>query len=668
MRALIIDNYDSYTYNLYQLIGKVSGEAPLVIKNDELSYEEAEALAFDFVVLSPGPGRPDRKEDFGLCQDFIEKSTKPILGICLGQQGLYQYYGGQLAKGEIPMHGKISQLHHEGQNLFQGLPKTFKVTRYHSLVCQEPVPDALTVDARTDDGVIMAIAHKTKPQYAVQFHPEAVASEYGEALVENFLQFARESQAGLPFKVEKEKAKLSSEEIFTRLEASGQQVLWLDSSKVDQGLARFTIFGLPSPKHSHRLTYDVNQHVVTKTGADGQVETHATDIFSYLKAHRPKWRVQDDLPCDFQLGYIGYLGYELKQDTEKVKNRFQAKQPDAYFVYCDQAIILDHETETLYFLAEAGREDFFPWVEEVLAKEAHREKPAPQALPKLQFVQGREIYQKHIAEIQELLRQGESYEVCLTNRLDILGHLEPTSYYLALRSASPGPYSAYLPLDGFSVACSSMERFIKVDRNRRVTAKPIKGTIRRGVDPKEDAELIEALRSEEKTQAENLMIVDLLRNDLGKVCELGSVHVPKLMAVETYDTLHQLVTTVAGQVRADLDVLAVLEATFPGGSMTGAPKKRTLEIIDQLESVPRGVYSGTIGYLANNGAMDFNIVIRTAIIEEEKATLGVGGAIVNLSDPEEEFEEIVLKAKGALLALQAYCQSQEKLQIEESSC
>lgn len=138
--------------------------------------------------------------------------------------------------------------------------------------------------------------------------------------------------------------------------------------------------------------------------------------------------------------------------------------------------------------------------------------------------------------------------------------------------------------------------------------------------------------------------------------------------METYDTLHQLVTTVAGQVRADLDVLAVLEATFPGGSMTGAPKKRTLEIIDQLESVPRGVYSGAIGFLANNGAMDFNIVIRTAIIEEEKATLGVGGAIVNLSDPEEEFEEIVLKAKGALLALQAYCQSQEKLQIEESSC
>ena len=200
-----------------------------------------------------------------------------------------------------------------------------------------------------------------------------------------------------------------------------------------------------------------------------------------------------------------------------------------------------------------------------------------------------------------------------------------------------------------------------------MTTKPIKGTVRRGTDDQEDQDLIEGLRSEEKTKAENLMIVDLLRNDLGRFCEIGSVEVPKLMDVETYSTLHQLVTTVSGRVKEDIDVVEVLENTFPGGSMTGAPKKRTLEIIDDLEDVPRGIYSGTIGFLANNSTMDFNIVIRTSVVEADKASIGLGGAIVMLSDPEEEFDEVVLKAKGALSALQAYYQTDDPIKIEGSN-
>ena len=162
------------------------------------------------------------------------------------------------------------------------------------------------------------------------------------------------------------------------------------------------------------------------------------------------------------------------------------------------------------------------------------------------------------------------------------------------------------------------------------------------------------------------MIVDLLRNDLGKYCEIGTVEVPKLMDVETYKTLHQLVTTVSGKIKEDVDIIEVLEKTFPGGSMTGAPKKRTLEIIDELETYPRGVYSGTIGYISNNSTMDFNIVIRTALIEEDKATIGVGGAIILLSDEEEEFDEIVLKARGSLLALQSYYNNFDEIDIEGS--
>ena len=235
-----------------------------------------------------------------------------------------------------------------------------------------------------------------------------------------------------------------------------------------------------------------------------------------------------------------------------------------------------------------------------------------------------------------------------------------------LREKSPGQYSAFLPLDEIKIASSSMERFLKVDENKIVTTKPIKGTIKRGNSKEEDQKLINELRNEEKTKSENLMIVDLLRNDLGKFCEIGSVNVPKLMDVETYKTLHQLVTTVSGKIKENVDVIDVLEKTFPGGSMTGAPKKRTLEIIDDLENVPRGVYSGTIGYISNNSTMDFNIVIRTAIIEKDMTTIGVGGAIILLSDAEDEFDEIVLKAKGALLALQSYYNNFDEIEIEGS--
>lgn len=668
MKSLIIDNYDSYTYNLFQLIGKVSGIEPLVIKNDELTYQEILDLDFDNVILSPGPGNPEKEKDFGVCKDIIEKLNKPILGICLGHQGIYYYNGGKILRAEEPMHGRQSEIMHNGKNLFKRIKNNFKVTRYHSLTCEDKELKNINIDARTEDGVVMAISHKTKPIYGLQFHPESIASECGEKLIENFINICREFYKEDQLYYEIIEKSFDTKNIYEKLYKYDHKALWLDSSKVEEGLSRFSIFGLQSTK-AHTIKYDVDKNLVEKYFLDGRKkENDKENIFDFLKKNRKKWTYDETLPFDFQLGYIGYLGYELKKVTENVKNNFSYDFPDAYFKYCDRALVYDHKEEKLYILSMADDKDWVRDIKNILEKnfEENNEETSKKDFPKLKFMKDKKTYINDIEKIKDLICQGETYEVCLTNRLDIFDKINGKKYYMNLREKSPGQYSAFLPLDEIKIASSSMERFLKVDKNKIVTTKPIKGTIRRGDNLEEDQKLIDELRNEEKTKSENLMIVDLLRNDLGKFCEIGTVKVPKLMDVETYKTLHQLVTTVSGKIKDDVDIMDVLKKTFPGGSMTGAPKKRTLEIIDQLENYPRGIYSGTIGFISNNSTIDFNIVIRTALIEEDKATIGVGGAIILLSDAEEEFDEIVLKAKGSLLALQAYYNNFDDIDIEGS--
>jgi para-aminobenzoate synthetase len=268
-------------------------------------------------------------------------------------------------------------------------------------------------------------------------------------------------------------------------------------------------------------------------------------------------------------------------------------------------------------------------------------------------LRSKQEYLRDIERCREVLRRGDSYQICLSNQFTIEGEIDPFEAYRRLRRGNPAPYSAYLDFGETQVACTSPERFLRVTRHGVVEAKPIKGTSPRHGNPVRDAELALALARDVKETAENLMIVDLLRNDLGRVCAVGSVHVPSLMAIESFETVHQMVSTVRGELRPGTTAVDCLRACFPAGSMTGAPKLRSTRVIDALEPAGRGIYSGVLGYVGVDGAAEFNVVIRTLVHHRGHGSVGAGGGITVLSEGEREWNEVVLKVRSVLNALYA---------------
>jgi len=704
MKTLLIDNYDSFTYNLFQLLAEANGDEPIVVRNDEATWAELAELEFDNVVVSPGPGRPDRVEDFGVCGDAIAEAQVPLLGVCLGHQGLGWKSGAQVVHAPEPMHGRVSAVLHEDSPLFAGIPREFLVVRYHSL-CVEQLTDELEPIAWTSDGVLMAVAHKTRPRWGVQFHPESISTEYGRKLLANFgdltaahqranghasadgagarrataaspphREWRPEARPRLTLQVKRLDTLVDSERAFVHLYGDDEHAFWLDSSKLDSR-SRFSFMGAPGGPLSSVITYDVADGVV-RVERSGVVETSEESIFDYLSRETRRLRyVSDDLPFDFNCGFVGYLGYELKADCEGEAAHASA-MPDAAFVFADRLIAFDHVERTTYVLCVAdpdGLEDGERWIRDTSLRLVSLPPVDVPDWERLSAERGdapvdfrlsrsHQQYLDDIAACKQALIDGESYEICLTNKVTAEVRPEPLPLYRTLRRVNPAPFSAFLRVGDSAVLSSSPERFLSIGRDRWAEAKPIKGTCPRGATPAEDVRLAEELRSDEKTRAENLMIADLLRNDLGVVCEVGTVHVPFLMHVESYETVHQLVSTVRGLLREDVEPPDCIRACFPGGSMTGAPKKRTMEIIDELEGEARGVYSGAIGYFGLSGGVDLNIVIRTIVIDGDSATLGVGGAIVMQSDAEDEYQEIVLKGRAPMRAIDPRVDPREALE------
>jgi para-aminobenzoate synthetase component 1 len=263
-------------------------------------------------------------------------------------------------------------------------------------------------------------------------------------------------------------------------------------------------------------------------------------------------------------------------------------------------------------------------------------------------------YVAGVSRVRDYILAGDIFQANLSQRFEAPLEEDPWALYRRLRTGNAAPFAAFLDFPGVTVLSASPERFVSVDEAGHVETRPIKGTRPRGVGPEHDAALGQALTESAKDRAENLMIVDLMRNDLSRVCLPGSVRVQELFALERYATVHHLVSTVAGRLAPGVDALELLRATFPGGSITGAPKLRAMEIIAELESSARGVYCGSIGYLSVTGALDTSIAIRTAVVRDGRIYFSAGGGIIADSDPEQEYRETLDKARGIIDVLDNY--------------
>ncbi len=447
-------------------------------------------------------------------------------------------------------------------------------------------------------------------------------------------------------------------EIYCRLDEGGIGFL-LESALSGGELGRYSFVGV----NPFAVFQSKGRLVEIVTG--GRVQRFTANPLDCLREWLGPYRA-DGVPHfpPFWGGAVGYFAYNLGEHLERLPSRSidDLGLPDCYLGLYDVVVAVDHREGTTALIStglpergEAGRRRAEARLAEVQARlaapargvgitsETARVGPIVSNFT-------REAYCRAVARAKEYIAAGDIYQVNLSQRFSTSLALAPMHLYRRVRQANPAPFAAYLSFPEVNVISASPERFLRVVR-REVETRPIKGTRPRGRNPESDRARREELLASDKDQAELVMIIDLERNDLGRVCEYGSVKVPELITLEEYATVFHLVSTVTGRLRPGLDVIDLLKASFPGGSITGAPKIRAMEIIDELEEVKRGLYTGSLGWIGWDGDADLNIVIRSFVVKDGRAYLQVGGGVVADSDPEAEYQETLHKARGLLRAL-----------------
>lgn len=463
--------------------------------------------------------------------------------------------------------------------------------------------------------------------------------------------------------VKKSEQYVECKKIFNRLYKENMAV-FLDSS-MKNDLGKYAIIGI--------CPYLILKEVEGTLYVNGEKKEVSLENFlkEYLKCHKK----ENHTKLPIVSGGVGYFSYDYGRKFEQVGTRHPKRLeiPEAIFTFYDNFIIEDIEKKELYLAANGKIKDQKSsiWQLERLIKEIinHGEKNRDvvkernvesnegmkSALPEnytfhIEKNFEKEQYIKAIENIIEYIKKGHIYVMNMTQQLMVKSKRVPYQVFQNLQKHNPAPFAAYMNYGEAIIISASPERFLKI-KNGIIETRPIKGTRKRGNTKEEDEALKRELESSKKDKSELLMIVDLERNDLNRVCVPGSVQVTELFQVETYATVFHLVANVMGTLREGVDVVDVLQATFPGGSITGAPKVRAMELIDELEHDRRGVYTGIIGYISLNGDSEFNIAIRTAVYEKGQYYIGVGGGITYESDTEFEYEETLQKGKALVEAI-----------------
>lgn len=449
--------------------------------------------------------------------------------------------------------------------------------------------------------------------------------------------------AGLP--VVREITYRAPEQVF-RILADTRHTAWLDSAAAGDPRGRYSYLCI-DPFHTLRA------------GENGD-----GDPFGCLAAQLASWRLRPGAaPTPFAGGAVGFIGYGLGLRLEGITSRHAAEPgvPAMWFGFYDLLLAFDHLERRCWILSSGFPQQDWParctraaeraaWLQQEMQKPARAPHPVPPVAWRAELPLA--SYRQQLQRVLDLIQAGDIYQANFTLRhlAERPAALHAPALYERLRAESPAPFAAFLSCDGMTLLSASPERFVLLDTAGRMEARPIKGTRPRDADPARDAALRQELAESEKDRAENLMIADLLRHDLGKLARIGSVRVPQLCAVESFASVHHLVSVVEAWLRPGLGAVDVLRATLPGGSVTGAPKHRAVQIIDALEAAPRGPYCGTITWIGFDGAMDSAIVIRTLVLTPDKIIAQAGGGIVADSDPDREFAEVQTKLRPLLRA------------------
>jgi len=425
-----------------------------------------------------------------------------------------------------------------------------------------------------------------------------------------------------------------------------EDVIFLDSAKDPERLGRYSFIGLNPFK---KVTY--SNGVVNE---DGNITNG--DPFVLLNRIMNRYKVDNPTQLPFVGGCMGYMSYDLGRDLETIPAMTEetVSMPSLYFIFYENVIVVDHHRNRVYitelYRMSVGTTNLDEIEETITQGQCN-------PIGQLEFSSveplapfGQKAYMAAVERMRQFIRTGDIYIANMTQTYVTSIERQGFDIYKILRHINPAPFAAYLPLEGFEIMCSSPERFIQVRRGK-VTTRPIKGTRPRGSSPEEDEANKRALEESEKDKSELLMVVDLERNDLSKVCRPYTVKVTELFKIESYATVHHLVSTVEGKLREDQTAIDCMKACFPGGSITGTPKIRAMEVIEALEATRRNVYTGCIGYFGFDGGADFNIVIRTILMKDNQAYIGLGGGITWESDPEEEYREILDKGEALFRAL-----------------